>query len=266
MYTVNDLVNYTPDEFKRELDKLINRYDGDWIVENYTGREKQRDLSIDFNWGHNHDFGTFKLEGKMGNRHITLVDWALLNIMGMDNDLSDFKIMDIGSWTGGIPLYLSTKGNPTIFAVEEVNKYASIIRFLAYAFGLKDLSVINNSFYFLDDIALFDIIFCCVVIYHLSDPIVALRKMHNNLFIGGTLILETEIAVNLGTTEKVLVYRGPTKQGWNWFFPNSSALNRMLKDVGFSIECFELHGSRARVIAAKNSNTSFMQCGLSQRC
>ena len=85
--------------------------------------ERQRDLSIKFHWGHNHDFGQFNVEGLMKNRHIELLEKFIDIFPVTVESFAGKKILDIGCWTGGTSLLLSSiSGHVT--AVEEVKKYA----------------------------------------------------------------------------------------------------------------------------------------------
>lgn len=70
----------------------------DFAVENWTelSAARQRDMSVKFQWGHDHDSGTFKLDGRMGQRHIVVTS----NFMSLfDLPLSwfqDKRIFDVG--------------------------------------------------------------------------------------------------------------------------------------------------------------------------
>ena len=83
--------------------------------------EQQRDLSVKFHWGHNHDFGDFQLQGRMADRHIDL----LANFISFfPVSLAYFQgkqVFDIGCWTGGTALLLAALGS-NVHAIEEVKK------------------------------------------------------------------------------------------------------------------------------------------------
>jgi len=90
----------------------------------------------------------------------------------------------VGCWTGGTTLLLAALGS-RVLAIEEVNKYASMAGYLAQSFGLEDrVSVLSRSVYECDSedfFDQFDIVYFPGVIYHLSDPVVALRILFNAL-------------------------------------------------------------------------------------
>ena len=70
-YTVDNLKTVQRDEFKNEITSKIGQIDSD--TENYDEPNRQRDLSVKFHWGHDHDFGDFSLQGKMGSRHVHII-------------------------------------------------------------------------------------------------------------------------------------------------------------------------------------------------
>jgi len=108
----------------------------DHAMEKYVDPARQRDLSVHFHWGHNHDFGTFRLRGRMGDRHIRLISrYAQMGAIPLD--LAGASVFDIGCWTGGTSLLFAAMG-ASVYAIEEVRKYAECASYLAYAFGVED--------------------------------------------------------------------------------------------------------------------------------
>ena len=86
----------------------------------------------------------------------------------------------------------------------------------------------------------FDVVYFPGVLYHLSDPIVALRTLYNALKIGGAIFVETfcHYAPN-DAGHPMIYYAGErifdlsNNHGYNYFLPNVKALERMLETVGF---------------------------------
>jgi SAM-dependent methyltransferase len=87
----------------------------------------------------------------------------------------------------------------------------------------------------------FDIVHFPGVLYHLSDPLIALRILFNSLKPGGIILVET---AGIDDEEPVCrfegsrIHLGGTKEeldrtGWNWFLPSLSALERMMREAGF---------------------------------
>ncbi|MCH8502334.1 MAG: tRNA 5-methoxyuridine(34)/uridine 5-oxyacetic acid(34) synthase CmoB [Aliidiomarina sp.] len=244
-YKVSNLVGISEKAFYEKLTGEIGRVDHE--IEGYktSELEQQRDLSLKFHWGHNHDFGSFKLEGRMGDRHLNLLS-TFCDLFDVPSGYFENKnILDVGCWTGGTTLLLSALG-ANVTAVEEVQKYANMAEFLAQSFGLQDsVKVHKKSLYNLTEPHLknaFDAVYFPGVVYHLSDPVLGLRRLYNTLKLGGELFVESaginvkepycKFQGNYVTTEKggrEELSRG----GWNWFMPSPSALERMIKEAGF---------------------------------
>lgn len=245
IYNTSNLKEITRDEFTESIQSRIGVIDAQ--VEGYSEGEieQQRDLSIKFHWGHNHDFGDFQLEGRMGNRHIYLLDHFLKYFPLSLDDFKDKYILDVGCWTGGTTLLLATLAKK-VLAIEEVKKYAETVSFLSKSFGISDhvsvkaLSIYEcNSEEFYDQ---FDVVYFPGVIYHLSDPLLGLRILFNSLKIGGIILVETA-GINAEEPfcrfDGSLIYNGGGSRerldrgGWNWFMPSPSALYRMMREAGF---------------------------------
>lgn len=274
VYQTPKLQSITSEEFSQYIHSKIGEVDSQ--SEGYSNHEldRQRDLSIKFNWGHNHDFGSFKLEGRMGDRHIDL----LTNFVTLfPFSLEDFRgknVFDIGCWTGGTTLLLASLGCK-VFAIEEVKKYAEMASFLAKSFGIegqvKSMSIYDCNYEEFYD--RFDVIYFPGVVYHLSDPLLALRVLFNSLKVGGVILIESA-GINReepfcrfdgsriygsGTSEKL------DRSGWNWFIPSPSALYRMMREAGFDEVQTQWHDATNRVYSygKKVSQVGICKAGLS---
>jgi SAM-dependent methyltransferase len=243
-FKVKNLVSTIDEaEFKLFLMDKIGKVD--FIAEGYSEEEleNQRDLSIKFHWGHNHDFGSFKLNGRMGNRHLELFEKFLTFFPITLDSFNEKHVLDVGCWTGGTTLLLGTVSKE-VTAIEEVKKYADTTRYLVQAFGIN-AKVIDSSLYALNDPKYydsFDRIYFPGVIYHLSDPVLALRILFNSLSIGGDILIETagfESDQALCRFEGNYVYHANgsreelNRGGWNYFMFSGPALARMMKEAGF---------------------------------
>ena len=256
-YHTSNLHDISTEEFSHYIQSRIGVIDAQSEGYSENELESQRDSSIKFYWGHNHDFGEFKLEGRMGERHIN----ELANFMALfPVSFEDFKnknVLDVGCWTGGTTLVLASL-NSKVFAIEEVKKYAEMASFLVKSFGISNRASVNhlslyncNSEAFFDR---FDIVYFPGVLYHLSDPLLALRILFNSLKVGGKILIESEglereepfcrfdgsLIYFTGTREDL------TRTGWNWFVPSPSALHRMMREAGFDDIKTVLYRSRKR--------------------
>ncbi|VAW52937.1 hypothetical protein MNBD_GAMMA05-1880 [hydrothermal vent metagenome] len=241
-YQTDNLVNTDPATFRKRIDEFLDL--NDYEMEGYQNLKGQRDLSINFHWGHNHDFGDFKLKGQVGESHIALIMTFLDIFKVLPKSLEGLKILDIGCWTGGTSLLLAAMGAKVV-AVEEVKKYIDCLEYLKHSFAIENLEPRNMSLYdcttdeFQDS---FDFVLFAGVLYHVTDPILALRITYNCLKDGGKCLMETAVH---DSTEPLIAYHGPrvgileskkniSQSGWNWFLPTPYTLSLMMQDVGFT--------------------------------
>ncbi len=275
-YTTKGLVHDDPVTFKRRIDEFLELRDS--TMEGYRDPTRQRDLSIRFHWGHTHDFGDFKLNGRMGDRHIALLATYIDHFRAIDRSLAGKRVLDIGCWTGGTSLLLCAMGAEVV-AVEEVRKYTECLRYLKHAFGLDDLEVRNCSLYDcaeaepdFDDA--FDIVLFAGVIYHVSDPVIALRITFNALKDDGVCLLETQA---IDHPEPVMAYYGPqvngggtaeelNRWGWDWYVPSPATIMRMMIDTGFQeVRCSNVIDGRSFAVGRRKEHVDLMRAGLSVR-
>lgn len=271
-YQVKDLVKVDPKSFKRRIDEFLQLRDHE--MEGYKDPEKQRDLSIKFHWGHNHDFGEFFLKGRMRNRHISLLATFIDRFKAFPRSLDGLKVLDIGCWTGGTSLLLCAMGAHVV-AIEEVKKYIDCLNYLKYAFNIDRLEPKNLSIYecttpdFQDS---FDFVLFAGVLYHVTDPILALRITFNCLKDGGVCLLETAA---IHSNKCILSYEGPTifeggskkdlsRSGWNWFIPSPLSLSQMMSDVGYTdVQVSKVINGRVFTVGRRIAHVDIMRGGLS---
>lgn len=245
-FEVGALQGISPERFQAHIESEIGRIDA--AIEGYADDEidRQRDLSIKFHWGHNHDFGTFSVDGRMGDRHLNLMGDFMRHFDASPADFEGRRVLDVGCWTGGTSLLLTALG-AQVFAIEEVKKYAAMVEFLSRSFGLEHrLTVQPRSIYECDREELydsFDIVYFPGVVYHLSDPVLALRILFNTLRVGGSIYVESagidhpephckfegSYMYHKNSGDRLSLSRG----GWNWFLPSATALSRMMQEAGF---------------------------------
>jgi SAM-dependent methyltransferase len=273
-YQMSGLVAVDAAAFRANIEQRLQIRDH--AMEGYERAEDQRDFSVQFRWGHDHDFGDFALEGQMKDRHVTLLatfmDWFGV----LPRSLDGLKVLDIGCWTGGTSLLLCAMGAQVV-AIEEVKKYVECLEYLKQAFAIERLEPRHLSLYEctapdLQDA--FDLVLFAGVLYHVTDPILALRITFNCLRDGGRCLLETAV---IDSPEPVLAYVGPqmfapggsagqmNRTGRNWFFPSTAALARMMADVGYRDVQIKLAASRrAFAVARRASHVPMVRAGIAQ--
>ena len=123
-FQVTGLTGISPADFRRHVEGRLGVEDAAGEGFDEGGAARQRDLSIKFHWGHNHDFGDFYLEGRMGDRHLSVLA-SFCRLFPVSPELFDRKdVLDVGCWTGGTSLLLVALGSRVV-ALEEVRKYAA---------------------------------------------------------------------------------------------------------------------------------------------
>ncbi|MEO7145248.1 MAG: class I SAM-dependent methyltransferase [Bryobacteraceae bacterium] len=149
------------------------------VPEHIAEQISLRPSTQSFIWGHDHDFGSFRLSGLMGTRHIWMLS-RFFDHFGVSADgLRGQRVLDVGCWTGGVSLILERLG-AIVTGIDEVGKYPHALNFLRDAFGLRSLAALHRSLYDLtgpEFVESFDTVFCLGVIYHVSDPVIALRRL-----------------------------------------------------------------------------------------
>jgi 2-polyprenyl-3-methyl-5-hydroxy-6-metoxy-1,4-benzoquinol methylase len=272
-FQTNNLKNIAAGEFRSKIDEFLNLVDHE--MEGIIDPSKQRDLTIRFHWGHNHDFGEFSLPGRMGDRHIWLLSEFMDRFKVLPSDLTGKSVFDVGCWTGGTSLLLGALG-ASVYAIDEVRKYVGCLNYLAHAFGMEAISAHHRSLYQCTTPELqdrFDYVLFAGVLYHVTDPILALRIVFNTLKDGGTCLLET---YGIDNSVPMLNYQGPSftnagtrgelnRNGWNWFVPSSMALEMMMRDVGFEdVQVSEIVGDhRLLAVGTRKRHVDMCRAGLS---
>ena len=214
----------------------------DWETERYRTPEFQRDLSIKFHWGHDHRFSeNLFVAGRMKDRHLWLIA-EFLEAFGLSEDHFRGKdVLDIGCWTGGTSLTLKMLGAGNVVALEEVQKYASTAeRLCRDVYGLSDVRCEAKSLYHLDS-GDFDSVYFPGVVYHLSDPVLGLRRLFNRLRDGGDILVES---MGIESDQPLCRFmsnapnetddpQSQSRSGWNWFVPSATCLGAWLETAGF---------------------------------
>ena len=215
----------------------------DLFQEGYVSQQHQRDLSIKFHWGHNHTFNeSLSVNGRMADRHVNLMAQFMVRY-GLSDDFFNGKdVLDVGCWTGGTTLLLKALGANRVVALEEVVKYQKAAQTLVVdIYAQENTNCAGGNLYSFEDAQKFDVIYFPGVIYHLSDPVLALRRLFNAARDGAVILVET---MGLDQSGPVCEFHGNrvysngtieelNRGGWNWFVPAPECLSRWMLEAGF---------------------------------
>lgn len=225
-------------ESRRVYEELANAHPDHHAPEDFWHSASSKAFRDFFVWGHNHDFGNgFARAGAMGDRHKEITS-ELISLGMMPADLSGQRVLDIGCWSGGDLLILAGLGG-RVEAIEEHPLAAATARHLCQLVGC-DAPISTASAY--EDRPGwkqgFDLVYCCGVIYHVTDPLLLLRICFAYLKPGGRLVIETKMQEGSGSS---CSYSGVVERGWNWYAPTAEAMGRWMVDAGFAEERILVH-------------------------
>lgn len=229
---------------------MLEHYGADKLVTNPDDLVRQIE-SFDL-WGHDHDFGSFGVFGKMDERHI-LIPAVIAEDFGTFPDLTGKQVLDVGCWSGGLSLLLRALG-ADVHAVDEVWDNIAQLILLKSAFCLDRIAAVKRSATELGPqfFGLYDYVFCFGVVYHAHDIIGTLRSLARCLKLsGGTLFVES---MATGMTGTGVEYRGGKTGaiGPNWWIPSTEALVMMIEDTGLEVVNSSYHIGGRCIIEATN--------------
>lgn len=151
-------------------------------------------------------------------------------------DLTGKTVLDIGCADGAFSVLALRHGAKSVLAIDE--QMTGGLRFLldakAFPFEFQNISLFSDQFLTLPA---FDFVIFAGVLYHLQDPVAALKRVRR--VTGEKALLETHINASLGESSPYLVFyenaelnNDPT----NWVGPNMPCLEAMIRTGGFKFE------------------------------
>lgn len=150
--------------------------------------------------------------------------------MNIPKDLTGKYVLDIGAWDGLYSFVAEERGADCVLAVDTYPKGIKGIALAKYLRKSK-VSIYCSSIYDLDYNNTFDVVFMFGLLYHVEDPIGALKTAHSVLVTGGLLILETDTWPNSGTA---MYFRpGYADDPTNVWYPTEECIHEMLVYCGF---------------------------------
>jgi tRNA (mo5U34)-methyltransferase len=155
-------------------------------------------------------------------------------------DLSGKSVLDIGAWDGAYAFEAERRGAARVLATDHYcwsgegwgtkAGFDLVHEVRGSRVESRDIDVFSLA---RDTVGLFDIVLFLGVLYHLQDPLGALRRLA--AITGELLILETVVDLTFVRRPAIALYPGSelSNDPTNWCGPNAAAVAAMLKCVGF---------------------------------
>lgn len=187
-------------------------------------------------WFHQIDFGNGVLSpGWIKKSKVERVAKILF-----DMPLAGKSVLDIGCWDGAYSVEATRRGAARVLATDHFSwnqgwgdrrAFELTRKYLAPSIEVMDIDVPDIS---VDTVGTFDVVLFCGVFYHLRHPFETLERIARTA--GECLVLETHLMRLLLTSRPHMrFYPGKELHGdpTNWWSPNRSCVEAMLRDVGF---------------------------------
>lgn len=113
-------------------------------------------------------------------RFATLVAHAFPAIeRACGGSLTGRTVLDAGSNCGGFSIEAARRGAASVLGVDVVDRYLEQATFLAAALDMPQVRFRKLPVEALDpaDVGTFDVVFCFGLLYHLEDPVLAMRRL-----------------------------------------------------------------------------------------
>jgi 2-polyprenyl-3-methyl-5-hydroxy-6-metoxy-1,4-benzoquinol methylase len=223
-----------PDAFLRTVDRWASKgaYDT-WLAAYKANSGNFLDHPV---WGADRNLGNgIYLYGAMDDRWATNAH-RVFKPGGLEagTHVAGKKVCVIGAWDGTECLLLRALGAAQVDAVDEVPAFCDMATAQYMAWKVPG-RVIQGSLYELLDAdhlwQFYDLVYVPGVLYHLTDLPTAMTILWALLKPGGTLAFESVADASSGTHSAR--YCGPSQPGWNWWSPNLSCYEALMKDCGF---------------------------------
>jgi len=163
-----------------------------------------------------------------------------LKTIKLHEDLSGKSVLDIGAWDGFFSFEAERRGASRVVALDSFswnNPEWGTKKGFELARTVLNSKVEDIEIEVLDispeNVGTFDIVLFLGVLYHMRHPLLALEKISK--VTKELLIVESEIELIEKNRPVMVFYPGDELAGdsSNWWVPNQSGMESMLKDVGF---------------------------------
>jgi len=205
------------------------------------------DLINNTNWYH-----TFEIIPGIwtnGSRGYKVVPSDRLDLSGVPKNLTNKTVIDVGAFDGMYTIELCKRGG-NVYSLDIQDPESTAFN---NAMKIAEVSptYIQSSVYELPylDLPRFDYVLFFGVFYHLKHPVLALRRIYEQLHNGGKMFFDGTVlddldkripemhshmaAIELMRDNPICWYGDVRKVGQNWFFPNVTCLREWMSSSGF---------------------------------
>jgi tRNA (mo5U34)-methyltransferase len=163
-----------------------------------------------------------------------------LDRIRLPGELAGRTVLDVGAWDGFFAFEAERRGASRVLATDHHAwnapgwgdaGFRCARRALGSSVEAEDVDVLDHS---PERLGTFDVVLFLGVLYHMRHPLLALERMA--AITGGLLVLETHVE-SLGARRPLAAfYPGAELDGddSNWWGPNESAVEALLKAAGFA--------------------------------
>jgi len=172
---------------------------------------------------------------------------ALLEACG--GSLEGLRVLDLACNSGGFSVEANRRGADYVLGIDIVERYLAQARFVKDVLGIENVEFKKLDVYDLtpDEVGQFDITFCFGLLYHLENPVLAMRNI--SAVTRRVLLVDTNTIIT--EDERVPLWRmsfpspvsstddrGASTNLWRdreycQFKPNAIAVRRLLRFLGF---------------------------------
>lgn len=210
----------------------------------------------DIKWWHSFNFPELTTKGE------DMSPEKLAGI-GIPEDLTGQKVLDIGAWDGYFSFVCEKRGASEVVAVDttawqqaEFGSWKNGTKKAGFEFAREALKskVIDKEIEILDltpeNVGQFDLVLCLGILYHMEDPWKVVRTICK--LCKKTIIIETHSDGNYLSVPAMIFYpRGVNNDPSNHWGPNMECVMAMLEAEGFKITKVGYGNMRAVVHAER---------------
>ena len=149
------------------------------------------------------------------------------------------SVLDIGAWNGGFSIEAKRRGARRVVALDRPNVPNGVRESLDFAIRTSGLAIERVERDIeepgaLNGLGQFDVVLFLGVLYHLVDPVLALRQIF--AVTKEAMVLETYVEIS-PDPRPLMVFYPSDELGHdpsNWWGPNIACVEHLLRTVGFS--------------------------------